>query len=169
MLIEVQGVETHDDYVQLQDVKDMLRVDDDADDLLIETLIHTAVDYCASYIGYPLNNEVYTMSVTGYDGDGIDFPSDPRREYSVLSVQAHGLDIPYTFEHGVLTLQEPVADFEYRVRVSPVLDGRRFITSACYLLIGKLYEQRGDEAGNLTAGGWRSINALLDLAARRTV
>jgi hypothetical protein len=160
--------EVFDNFIELQDIKDALRVSDDADDLLIETLVNSATDYCAAYIGYPLNTCIDTIQVTGCDGK-VAFPADARREYEVLSVESGGQEVAFNFDGCELTVPDGVTDFTYKLQVKPVLEGRRFITSACYLFITKLYEQRGDETQNLTAGGWRSINALLDLAARRQV
>ena len=72
----------------------------------------------------------------------------------------------YVLNENILTVDAgAVASVTVIYTVLPNLKDRRHIQQAAYLLIGKFFEQRGDNTESQTRGVWETVDRLLSLVS----
>jgi hypothetical protein len=154
-----------EDIISLHDAKEFLRVSDSAEDGIISIMISSAIGYAESRLGYPITKRESTISISDYDGSAISL--NPFCYPATITINA--ISGEYSFEQNgdKLVVDAPVGShFAVDFSLIPHLPKRKQVIQACLLLIGKFYEQRGDESKSASEGGWETINRILDPISR---
>ena len=151
--------------ISLQDAKEFLRVTGPEEDGIISIMISSAIGYAESRLGYPITKRESTITVSDYDGSAIEL--NPFAYPATIEITSISGEYTFTQNGHQLTVNAPVgSDFAVDFSLVPHLPKRKQVIQACLLLIGKFYEQRGDESKSASEGGWETINRILDPISR---
>ena len=154
--------------ISVPEARDFLRITDGAEDNYIQICIESAFGYIENYLGYAVNNRVMEMSVSDYDGETLylSAPFTPA-DYVINSVTGpDGAALEYTLDGNALSVSPgPVTSITVIYTVLPNMLDRKHIQQAAYLLIGKFFEQRGDNTAAQTSGAWETVDRLLSLVS----
>jgi hypothetical protein len=150
-------------------LKNHLRLFDDADEALVTSYIRAAGDYIEKYIGLPILSNQFT--VIGY-ADDYNFEL-PKGTVAISAIQERQSDgtweeiIPITEQldnYGVYCqyYDEALTDgYEYKFDIITECQVSNLVQQAAYLIISEMYEQRENRSQN-TEVFRRSADMLLD-------
>ena len=150
-------------------LKNHLRLFDDAVEALVTGYIRAAGDYIEKYIGLPILSNQFT--VIGY-ADDYNFEL-PKGTVAISTIQERQQDgtweeiTPITEQldnYGVYTqyYDEALIDgYEYKFDIITECQVSNLVQQAAYLIISEMYEQRENRSQN-TAVFRRSADMLLD-------
>ena len=150
-------------------LKNHLRLFDDADEALVTSYIRAAGDYIEKYIGLPILSNQFT--VIGYADDYyFELPKGTVAISTIQERQSNGTwdeITPITEQldnYGVFCkyFDEALTDgYEYKFDIITECQVSNLVQQAAYLMIAEMYEQRENRSQNTSVFS-RSADMLLD-------
>lgn len=154
------------DIVSVSEARAYLRVTEPSEDNFISVCIDSAVAYIENRLGYDVCSRSMQTELAGYvAGEPAEIGS-PGQNISIDSVEADGSPeaVDYTYINGIFRAAAS-GNIIIKYTVTADIAKDLHIKQAALLLIGKFFEQRGDDSRALTEGGWETVDRLLSLVS----
>lgn len=154
------------DIVSVAEAKAFLRLEEDAEDAFVSICIESAISYINNRLGYCITPRTMQLQASGNDGSAVklEYCEGSADVVTINNVlDAAGQPVAYTFADGCITVSADVAAYSAEYTITPQITDKLHIKQAALLLVGKYFEQRGDDGKALTEGGWETIDRLLSL------